>query len=1265
MLTEVFEVKGPTTSREAKNNLAKFRQRIVTVSELEEEVVVNALLKEAYLAPSELKMVQALATRLAEGVREARIDAGSIDLLTQEFSLDSREGIALMCLAEAMLRIPDTDTRNRLIRDKIVDGDWRAHVGKSPSMFVNATAWGLLFTGKMLKPPDESVLLESLSRVLRKGGEAVVRAGVSFAMLMLGKQFVTGETIEEAIRVAQEREARGYCYSYDMLGEAALTREDAQAYYDAYWHAIEEIGKSAKQQGPIMGHGVSVKLTGLHPRYEMSQRERVIAEMYPQLLKLACAAKQWNIGFHLDQEDAARFDLTLEMLERLACAPELKGWDGLGISLQAYQKCGRAVVDWVIGLARANECKILVRLVKGAYWDTEIKRCQIEGTKEFPVFTRKVYSDVSYIACAKRLLAAQDAVFPQFATHNAFSIAAIHTLGGDKEYEFQCLHGMGETVYDQVVGDGKLGRRCRIYAPVGPHETLLAYLVRRLLENGANSSFVSQIVNPEISIADIVEDPVARAARTAGRPHPHIVSPPSLLPGRKNAVAINLAGSADFDAALADLRAHRIIAEPLIGDGRNQQGGAARLIPNPSDQAEMLGSVSESNLDTLDAALEIAVGTGRAWAARSLAERAQKVAAVGDLLEKNSARLSALLVLENGKTLPDAAEEVRQAIGLCRLYAHQAQTNSSLLHAQPLGAVVAISPLSSPLSVFVGQVAVALIAGNAVLAKPSSSAVLIAFESVRLFHQAGIPAPALQFLPGEGRVVGSALVRDHRVAAVLFSGSQAISREIGAALAVLPHAPIFVAATGGFNSMIVDSSALPEQVISDAICSAFDSAGQRASSLRLLCLQDSTAEKVLGMLQGMLRERVVGAPWTSSTDIGPVVTKKIQNGCEAYVKRMADKGFPVWRAAVGADSKNGRFVAPAIIDLGHFDAIQEIEQHVMGPVLHVVRWKSGQLDSLLTWLNENTCVLVQGLHTRINETAGYVLSATRADNVYINRAMHTAAVGMQPHGGVGFAGTGPKVAGPLALSRLVKQSATCWSVDDGAFGRTVQRPSDKFNEIPVISDGKKLVARIVHERRVVEGRMALLKVIHDAAIQHDRIRADGKKRIAHNLEKLRNVISSGNAFGLPAPAGEENTLEFLPKGRALCLGTSEEGVVQQVLAAVSFGNQVLLPRSPIADVLSAILGSEHCILVENNIAVSAEKVGKSEPQVILTDFSGDHLSAFRERVIVACNEMVSVIVPDNEGAYDWTYLVRERTIAINVSAAGGNTQLMMLTEEAT
>ncbi|MGN6651402.1 proline dehydrogenase family protein, partial [Trinickia sp.] len=497
--------------RTVATDLSTLRQRIYDATAMREEDVVQALMQEARMDPPTLAKAQELASRLAQGVRDARIDAGGVDLLTQEFSLDSREGIALMCLAEAMLRIPDTATRNQLIRDKIVDADWRAHIGKSPSLFVNATAWGLLVTGKLLKQPDENALAEALTRVVRKGGEAVVRAGVAYAMRMLGKQFVTGQTIEEAIGVARGRESNGYRYTYDMLGEAALTEEDAQAYFESYRHAIEAIGEDARARGPIEGPGVSVKISGLHPRYELPQRERVLSELYPRLLALAELSMRYGIGFHLDQEESARFDLTLEMLERLCREPSLRGWNGIGLSLQAYQKRGRAVADWIIALARSTGRRINIRLVKGAYWDTEIKLAQDAGAAGYPVFTRKVHSDVSYIACAKVLLNAPDAIFPQFASHNAFTIAAVHTLAEGKEYEFQCLHGMGETVYDQVVGPSKLGRACRIYAPVGPHATLLAYLVRRLLENGANSSFVNQIVDPAVSIADIVEDPVARA----------------------------------------------------------------------------------------------------------------------------------------------------------------------------------------------------------------------------------------------------------------------------------------------------------------------------------------------------------------------------------------------------------------------------------------------------------------------------------------------------------------------------------------------------------------------------------------------------------------------------------------------------------------------------------------------------------------------------------------------------------------------------------
>ncbi|HEX6796025.1 MAG TPA: proline dehydrogenase family protein, partial [Casimicrobiaceae bacterium] len=640
------------TMRTVATDLSILRQRIHDATAMREEEVVQALMQEARMDAPTLAKAQELASRLAQGVRDARIDAGGVDLLTQEFSLDSREGIALMCLAEAMLRIPDTATRNQLIRDKIVDADWRAHIGKSPSLFVNATAWGLLVTGKLLKQPDENALAEALTRVVRKGGEAVVRAGVAYAMRMLGKQFVTGQTIEEAIGVARSRESNGYRYTYDMLGEAALTDVDAQAYFESYRHAIEAIGKDARARGPIEGPGVSVKISGLHPRYELPQRERVLNELYPRLLELAELSKQHGIGFHLDQEESARFDLTLEMLERLCREPSLRGWNGIGISLQAYQKRGRAVADWIIALARSTGRRINIRLVKGAYWDTEIKLAQDTGAAGYPVFTRKVHSDVSYIACAKVLLDAPDAIFPQFASHNAFTIAAVHTLAEGKEYEFQCLHGMGETVYDQVVGPAKLGRACRIYAPVGPHATLLAYLVRRLLENGANSSFVNQIVDPAVSIADIVEDPVARAARTGGKPHAGIPAPSAVLPGRVNAAALNFANSVEFDAAVAQIRADRIAARTIVAGDAEGAGAssadATRLVYSASDTAEVIGTVAETGLSDVAEALSRAQAVAAVQATMLAADRAAMLERAADEIERSSARLGALLVLESG-----------------------------------------------------------------------------------------------------------------------------------------------------------------------------------------------------------------------------------------------------------------------------------------------------------------------------------------------------------------------------------------------------------------------------------------------------------------------------------------------------------------------------------------------------------------------------------------------------------------------------------------
>ena len=844
-------------------------------------------------------------------------------------------------------------------------------------------------------------------------------------MRLLGRQFVTGRTIDEALGNAREREARGYTYSFDMLGEAALTGADAQRYFDAYEAGIHAIGRAAAGRGVFAGPGISLKLSALHPRYSRAQRERVLAELGPRLAALARLGKRYDIGVAIDAEEADRLDLSLDMLARLAADPELAGWDGLGFVVQAYQKRARPTIDWIVALARQHRRRLMLRLVKGAYWDAEVKRAQVDGMPGYPVFTRKVHTDVAYLACAKAMLAAPDALYSQFASHNAFTIAAVHTLAGAAQYEFQCLHGMGESIYDQVIGPGKMGAACRIYAPVGSHETLLAYLVRRLLENGANSSFVNRIVDPAVSIASLVEDPIVAAERTGGAPHANLPMPVALLPGRRNSEGVDLADDAvlnmlarELDAAPAAVEAGPLLA---VADGSARDGAAKVDIANPADPGDTVGRVTMTSIDQVPGAIAAAVDAGAQWSRTPAAERAACLERAADLLEAERARFMALAVREAGKTLPNGVGEVREAVDFLRYYASEAR---AMPDASPVGPMVAISPWNFPLAIFVGQVSAALAAGNPVLAKPAEQTPLIAHEAVRLFHRAGVPAAALQLLPGPGETIGAALVGDPRIAGVLFTGSTEVARIINRQFAGRADDPVLIAETGGQNAMIVDSSALPEQVVTDAIVSAFDSAGQRCSALRVLCLQDDVADHMIAMLKGAMRELAIGDPRHLSTDVGPVIDAEARAALLAHVARMRERGWPVFELPLADACARGTFVAPTLIELPGVAALAELTREVFGPVLHVVRWRRDELAALVDAINALGYGLTHGIHTRIDETAAGILARIRAGNVYVNRNIVGAVVGVQPFGGHGLSGTGPKAGGPLYLRRLVRQASS-------------------------------------------------------------------------------------------------------------------------------------------------------------------------------------------------------------------------------------------------
>ncbi|MBC7415323.1 MAG: bifunctional proline dehydrogenase/L-glutamate gamma-semialdehyde dehydrogenase PutA, partial [Herminiimonas sp.] len=853
---------------------------------------------------------EAIATRarqLVEAVRKDRTQASGVDALMHEFSLSSHEGVALMCVAEALLRIPDAATADRLIADKISKGDWRAHLGGSPSLFVNAATWGLLITGKLAATISEQGLGSALSRLIARWGEPLIRKGVALAMRMLGNQFVAGQTIAAALENSRPCIARGYQYSYDMLGEGAITEDDARRYLTSYENTMHAIGTAAAGRGIKAGPGISVKLSALHPRYSRAQRSRVMIELLPRLKGLVLLAKRYAIGINIDAEEADRLELSLDLLEALAFDPDLAGFDGIGFVVQAYQKRCPYVLDFLVDLSRRSGRKFMVRLVKGAYWDAEIKQAQVDGLTGYPVYTRKVHTDMSYLVCARMLLAHADVLYPQFATHNAHTVAAVLHWAKQQsvtDFEFQCLHGMGGPLYDEVVGPVRLGVACRIYAPVGSHQTLLPYLVRRLLENGANSSFVNRIVDPAISIDELIADPFEVARDLGGSAHPQIGLPAALFgPDRVNSAGFDFADEQalhELALACSGLGARQWQAGPLLATkpvsrSTPQDGEPVR---NPADHADVVGQVVAATAEDIEAALGAAISGAAQWQATSAGSRAITLCAAADLLEAHRDELLTLMVREAGKTLPNAMREVREAVDFLRYYAAQITADDGGM-ALSLGVVVCISPWNFPLSIFMGQISAALAAGNVVLAKPAGQTPLIATRAVELLHAAGVPRSALQLLPGSGPDVGAPLVADSRVRAVLFTGSTGVAQSINRTLAArsaregidLP----LVAETGGQNAMIVDSSALPEQVVQDVMASAFDSAGQRCSALRVLCLQEEIADDVITMIKGALAQACIGNPDRLGTDIGPVIDIVAKGHLLDHVARLRSVGAPVFQ----------------------------------------------------------------------------------------------------------------------------------------------------------------------------------------------------------------------------------------------------------------------------------------------------------------------------------------------------------------------------------
>jgi RHH-type proline utilization regulon transcriptional repressor/proline dehydrogenase/delta 1-pyrroline-5-carboxylate dehydrogenase len=1035
--------------------------------------LVAQLAAQAGLSPADRAAISGEAETLVQRIRDEDTPT-LMEHFLSEYGLSSREGVALMCLAEAMLRVPDAHTMDALIEDKIAPSDWGRHLGAASSSLVNASTWALMLTGRVLDD-DQPGLAGVLRGAVKRLGEPVIRAAVARAMKEMGRQFVLGETIQKALSRAEGEEKKGYTYSYDMLGEAALTYADAARYADSYRDAIAAIARRCTMPDVALNPGISIKLSALHPRYEVSQRDRVMAELVPVVLQLAQQAKAGCMGLNIDAEEQARLALSLEVIEAVFADESLAGWDGFGVVVQAYGKRAGAVIDRLYAMAERHDRRIMVRLVKGAYWDTEMKLAQVEGHPGFPLFTSKAATDVSYIANARKLFDCSDRIYPQFATHNAHTVAAVRAMAGNRPYEFQRLHGMGERLHDILLGEP--GGRCRIYAPVGAHRDLLAYLVRRLLENGANSSFVNQIVDTDVPPSVIAADPFDAAAAAA---QPSALAAPQDIfrPARANSQGFDLTD----DGTLAQIATARDGAQipdaaPLTARAAT---GTERRVAAPATGADLAGA-TEADRETVMRAIEDA----RPWDA-TVAERAAALRQTADLYEANMGQIFAVLAQEAGKTWLDAVGELREAVDFLRYYAAEAET----LDPQPRGIITAISPWNFPLAIFTGQIAAALAAGNAVLAKPAEQTPLIAALAVRLMHAAGVPRETLQLLPGDGPTVGAALTSDARVDGVVFTGSTATAKLIQASMAqnMAPGAPL-IAETGGLNAMIVDSTALPEQAVRDIVASAFQSAGQRCSALRCLYVQEDVAPAILEMIQGAMDALVVGDPWDLATDVGPVIDAEAQAEILGYIAEARAAGRLLHQVTA---PEQGTFVPPTLLKVG---GIGDLPREIFGPVLHVAAFAGTQLSQVIADVNARGFGLTFGLHTRIDSRVQEVADAAHVGNMYVNRNQIGAVVGSQPFGGEGLSGTGPKAGGPNYLPRFA-----------------APQPGSAAGHWDGPADLAKLEAAL---------------------------KAAAPKALSQTE--------------MPGPTGEANTLSLLQRGPVLCLGPGPAAEAAQVAAVDALG----------------------------------------------------------------------------------------------------------------
>ena len=1242
---------------------AALRHKIRHTTHQDEHQTVTQLLHCNPLSATLRETILQDSRQLVRDCRADKLSSGTLDAFLLEFGLSNSEGVALMCLAEALLRVPDALTADRLIAEKIQAGNWNSHRGKSKSLFVNASTWGLMLTGQLVSL-DAEITEDTdnwIKRLTATMGEPVIRTAVMQAMKIMGGQYVLGRSIAEGLKRGAKYNDTETRFSFDMLGEGARTDADAVNYLNAYASAIDSIGQTSSGSEVDSANGISVKLSALHPRYYYAQYQQVMDELLPRIKQLCVQAAKYNIGLSIDAEESYRLDISLDIFAALARDTDLQGWQGLGFVLQAYQKRAPDTAKWLIGLARETNRRLMVRLVKGAYWDAEIKHAQELGLASYPVFTRKANTDLCYQHCAGILFDAEDAVYPQFATHNAYTATMILSLAGERQFEFQRLHGMGHILYSQL--KKRFSERqipVRVYAPIGNHRDLLPYLVRRLLENGANSSFVNRFLDSQTPVEELLEDTREQVTRVFPYQHRGIAVPPEMFTAageqRHNALGIDLDSPLQAEALLQQVaETAELIAQPIV-DGCPIEN---ELQPSysPTDQRQLIGYSARVNDKDILHALESANQTYPAWNSLGHAARATILDKVADLMERDFGTLIGVISLEGGRTLNDGVSEVREAIDFCRYYALQAR---SLNTCTGRGVFFCISPWNFPLAITVGQIAAALAAGNTVLAKPAGQTPAIAATAVRLFHEAGVPGAALQLLLGSGSQIGNLLLGDSRIAGIAFTGSTATAQHINQQLAQRPGAPIpFIAETGGQNCMVVDSSALPEQVVDDVIMSAFQSAGQRCSALRVLFIQADIADNVLQMLSGAMASLHVGDPRLLSSDLGPVIDGGAKAELQAHIQRMHREARLVAKVELDSRCEHGSFVAPHVFEI---DSLDRLTEEVFGPILHVIRFHSDQLGGVIEQINNTGYGLTLGVHSRIEAFAQKVFRNTIAGNTYINRNMVGAVVGVNPFGGRGLSGTGPKAGGPNYLLRFSEPDnqiveKRTFTVDlSGAVsaeqaeitGKAIKSAHSALNKWQSTS---------------IDARLIVLGQVATQAAWLQQIEPIAR-------EKLANPIQ------LPGPTGEDNKLSVQGRGVMTLIIAQQDSLVdaeKQIASALLCGCAVIVAAGGPHQAALATLRDQYIKAGLAGDLLQIESL-QSLPLMIANDqvegIIANSLNATSCSLRQAMAKRSGSIIPliewpqrDEDYSYHWLlWFLSERTRTENLVARGGNTQLFNLAE---